>query len=216
MLDFKQIGTIAGVKVYIHNTLIHMLAIIILLSFCFQPENPILLPLLFVSTWVIVFLHEWGHIIAARYFGEMCSQLLMTPIGGAAILSGAGKKPIATIVIALAGPMVNLLLNLILIPLFLLFTDNEFIVNLTALNLLIMGFNLIPAYPMDGGRVLQGLLWLWMDRHTATIWAVRSGKALAVLMGAFALSISHIMMFIVAIFIYVAASRDIESAKNSK
>ncbi|ATC62571.1 hypothetical protein CMV30_00480 [Nibricoccus aquaticus] len=146
-----------------------------------------------------VVLHELGHAFAARRFGINVSRILLLPIGGMAEFDRIPREPRQEIIIALAGPAVNfLLINLLLLLVTLPATMDEFLsFDLTfeslARHLLFMNaamgcFNLVPVFPMDGGRVLRALLAKRFPYPLATFWAATVGKLFALAAIGFALT----------------------------
>lgn len=150
--------------------------------------------LVFLFFWVFTFvvLHEFGHALTARRYGINTYDIVLLPIGGLARLMRSPTRPWEEFVIALAGPMVNLVLAF-LMGFWLVITRpwpwitleayhlqaSTFIPTLVILNLSLFFFNLIPALPMDGGRVLRSILAFFMPRRKATLVAVILGKIIA-------------------------------------
>jgi Zn-dependent protease len=150
------------------------------------------------SVFVCIILHEFGHALTARKFGVKTKDIVLFPIGGMARLNRLPDKPFQEFVVALAGPFVNILIAFVLFPFFWFYTrpalvthavpdpdnidDNYFffLPLLLFLNLLLALFNLIPAFPMDGGRILRALLTIKLGRLNATKIAVALGHVIAV------------------------------------
>src|SRR5262249_23978187 len=137
-----------------------------------------------------VLLHELGHSAVARRFGVRITSITLYPFGGIAALTEIPREPAKEILIAIAGPLVNFVLaaGLFVGAAFLLparhlgfesLTGADLIPSLFSANLLLGLFNLIPAYPMDGGRILRGILASRTDYLHATRWAARIGKVFA-------------------------------------
>jgi len=171
-----------------------------------------------------VALHEFGHALAAQRFGIPVREIVLLPIGGVALLGRQARHPVQELVIAAAGPAVNVVIMATLLPLlwmvgetrpvgamlFLSQGDTGLSVSdalrwLFVANLNLVLFNLIPAFPLDGGRILRGLLGLRMDWGRATRWATTTGQTLAVAMGVWALLSGQMMLMFVAILVFVAA-----------
>ncbi|MGK0366174.1 MAG: Zn-dependent protease/predicted transcriptional regulator [Saprospiraceae bacterium] len=141
-----------------------------------------------------VTLHEFGHALAARRYGVGTKDIALYPIGGIARLERLPKKPIQEFVVAIAGPLVNFAIALLLLP-YMIFMPNsleileagksfagsasDFLPAMFVLNLGLGIFNLIPAFPMDGGRIFRALISLKLDRVKATLVAARLGQIIA-------------------------------------
>jgi Zn-dependent protease len=138
--------------------------------------------------FVCVILHELGHSLTAQRYGVKVPRILLLPIGGMAEMDQIPRKPSAEMLITIAGPAVNFLLVALLLPLswHALF-DNEaagysvssLLGTLCYANLMMGIFNMIPVYPMDGGRILRSLLAVWLPYMQATWWAVMIARVLA-------------------------------------
>jgi Zn-dependent protease/CBS domain-containing protein len=163
-----------------------------------------------------VVLHEFGHILMARRFGIATPDITLLPIGGVASMERMPEKPGQEILVALAGPAVNVVIFLVL---FILMggsidvtavagverTPRDLLAQVAVANLVLVVFNLIPAFPMDGGRVLRALLVPRLGRARATRIAANIGQALAVLIGVLGL-MGNPFLLLIAVFIYLAAS----------
>jgi stage IV sporulation protein FB len=174
-----------------------------------------------LALFACVVAHEFGHALAARRYGIRTPDITLLPIGGLARLERMPEKSGQEIVVALAGPAVNVVIFLVLLLVVnagfnmdaLQRLDNpalDFMVRLASVNLFLVLFNLIPAFPMDGGRVLRAVLALWTTRRQATNIAARVGQALAFVFGFFGLMGNPMLLFI-AIFVYLAATAEAQS-----
>jgi Zn-dependent protease len=173
--------------------------------------------LLLISVFGCVLLHEFGHALMARRFGIETEDITLYPIGGVARLRRLPRAPGAELLIALAGPAVNFaivgaLTLLSAVGLEALVIDADlgmvaaFVEQLWWVNLILGAFNLIPAFPMDGGRVLRALLSGVLSRAQATSIAAGIGRVLAVLFGITALLVTHNLMHVaLAAFIFFAS-----------
>jgi Zn-dependent protease len=182
-----KLGRIAGIDVFVHPTFL-------LVLFIRSPWPGIPAPLFWISVFGCVVLHEFGHALMARRFGIGTENITLYPIGGVARLRRLPRAPGAELLIALAGPAVNFAIVGTLMALgflglgpILTATGLEFLASflemLWSVNLILGLFNLIPAFPMDGGRVLRALLSGWLGRAQATTIAAGLGRLLAVLFG---------------------------------
>ncbi|MEE9216630.1 MAG: site-2 protease family protein [Anaerolineales bacterium] len=175
--------------------------------------------------FVIVVLHELGHSIAAQSYGIQVKQIVLLPIGGLAQLGRMPEKPSQELVISAAGPLVNIALAAVLAVLGLAYGQElglQFAFRLPAgitlgavfsyvfaANLFLGLFNLLPAFPMDGGRILRSLLAMRIDYSRATMLAVTIGQGLAVLMGLWGFfGGGGFFLIFIAIFIFGAAGQE--------
>jgi Zn-dependent protease/CBS domain-containing protein len=175
--------------------------------------------LFIIAVFACVVLHELGHAIAARRYGIRTPRITLLPIGGVAQLERMPEKPSEEIVVAIAGPLVNVIIAAFLI-LFLgasvdMTTLSEienpaagFLARLAVVNVALVLFNLIPAFPMDGGRVLRALLAMRFSRVHATEIAARVGQALSFMFGFLGLLTGNVLLIFVAIFVYMAATAE--------
>lgn len=170
-----------------------------------------------------VVLHEFGHALAARWFGIATPQITLLPIGGVALLERIPEKPLEEVCVAVAGPAVNVLIAGLLtgwISLTAGFPGVDAVasptvdlpVRLLGVNVWLVLFNLIPAFPMDGGRVLRALLALGTTHNRATQIAAGIGQFIAVVFGVLGL-LSNPMLILIALFIYFGAASEATLAK---
>lgn len=209
------IGRIAGTAVRIHITFVLFLAWIGFSAFRQGGAQAATQNLLFiVLLFLCVVLHEFGHIFMARRYGIRTPEVTLLPIGGVASLERIPEKPSQELAVALAGPAVNVVIALILVAILgahmegrVEQIDNPALglaTRLAATNVFLALFNMIPAFPMDGGRVLRALLSMGMGRDRGTQLAARIGQGLAFLLGFLGLFGNPILLFI-AIFVFLAA-----------
>ncbi len=173
-----------------------------------------------------VLLHEYGHALAARAFGVQTRDIIITPIGGLARLSGMPRKPHQEFVVTIAGPLVNLALALC-VALYLALTSQSllpperlvgfdgFTQLVLWLNLVLFAFNLIPAFPMDGGRILRSVLALVTDYRTATRIAGLMGQVLAVVAIGVGIYFGHYSLALIGLFVFMAAAGEMAMAVGS-
>jgi Zn-dependent protease len=190
-----KLGNVAGIGVFIHWTFAILIAFIIFKNYRAGHDMvQIAWSLLFIfSIFFTVFLHEMGHSLAAKRFNIVTKDITLLPIGGVARLESIPEKPKEELVVAIAGPMVNVILAIIIGVLVRIPQDaavltemlssgvnaGNFFVNFFIVNIWLALFNLIPAFPMDGGRVFRALLSMNMNRSKATLIAARVGQVLA-------------------------------------
>ena len=162
-----------------------------------------------------VVLHEFGHILMARRFGIETPDVILLPIGGVALMPRMPEKPAQELAVAVAGPMVNVVIAFLLFLLLgAIHPDNlvriddprvSLLARLAAANVFLVVFNMIPAFPMDGGRVLRALLAMKLGGARATQVAASVGQAFAFALGFLGLFGNPLLIFI-AIFVYMAAA----------
>lgn len=177
--------------------------------------------ILILAIFACVVAHEFGHALAARRYGIATPDITLLPIGGVARLERMPDKPGQEIVVALAGPAVNVVIAAVLILFLgtnvdlqsLEALDNPamgLLVQLAAINVFLVLFNMIPAFPMDGGRVLRAVLAIRRGRVEATNIAARIGQGLAFVFGFLGL-LGNPMLIFIAIFVYIAASAEAQA-----
>lgn len=171
-----------------------------------------------------VVLHEVGHALAARHFGIGTRDITLYPIGGVASLNRIPRNPYQELVIALAGPAVNVVLAGLfflaivsglgaLLPLAASPLDGSFLMGLMWANVVLVLFNLVPAFPMDGGRVLRAFLAMQLPYVQATEIAAKVGQAVAVVLGLVGLYLRMPILFLVALFVFLAAQAEARMAR---
>jgi Zn-dependent protease len=212
------IGRFGGTAVKIHITFILFLAWIAFSAWSRGgPAAALDSTVFIVLLFACVVLHEFGHIAAARRYGIGTPEVTLLPIGGVASLQRLPSDPSQELVVALAGPAVNLVIGLLLIAAIgpahladLMQIDNpnlSLVSRLAVANIFLAVFNLIPAFPMDGGRVLHALVAMRVGGPRATEIAARIGQALAFGLGFLGLFGNPLLVFI-AIFVYIAAAAE--------
>jgi len=214
-----NIGSIAGTAVRIHVTFLLLLAWIFAVNYISGGPQAAWSGLVFiVLLFLCVLLHEFGHIFTARAFGIKTPEVILLPIGGVSRLERIPEKPSEEFLVTVAGPIVNVVIALVLILLgganlsaeHLSAVENAnagMIDRLAVVNLFLAVFNLIPAFPMDGGRVLRALLATRLGYVRATEIAAMIGQWVAFVLGFLGLFGNPILIFI-AIFVYLAAASE--------
>jgi Zn-dependent protease len=174
---------------------------------------------LILSFFVCVVLHELGHSLTAMRFGVRVSRILLLPIGGMAEFDRIPTKPSTELLITIAGPAVNFVLAGVLFPFFghALLDDvtlppfgwQEWGVHLLLANLVMGTFNLLPVFPMDGGRIFRALLAMRLSYLRATYWASTVGKYLALILAGFAaLYFDAYLLAALLLFIFYAGDAE--------
>jgi len=215
-----RIGRLAGIDIYIHATF--LLLILFILFINWQQGKNLATALSGVLFVLVIFgcivLHELGHALVARKYGIRTRDITLLPIGGLARLERMPDVPIQELWVALAGPAVNtaiagaLLLVVALLGLHpqaetFRWAGGSFLNRLMVVNFWLVAFNLIPAFPMDGGRVLRALLARRMDYTRATLLAARVGQAIAWAFGLVGLFTDPFLLFI-ALFVWMGAEQE--------
>jgi len=172
--------------------------------------------LFFGLIFFIVLLHEFGHCLAGKYYNLFVRSVTLYPFGGVALME-MPTKPQQELVVSLAGPAVNVLLIPILWGIEMVYTKSDIASKIFEANLVLLAFNMLPSFPMDGGRVFRALLAMWLKDHSkATIIAARVGQGFC---GAFAILgmlVGNPVIIIVAGFIFLAAEQEITVAKSDR
>jgi Zn-dependent protease len=228
MKNALSLPKIAGISVYIHWTFSILIAWIIFTNLrAGMDATHIGWMLLFVlSLFGCVTLHELGHALAARRYGIKTIDITLYPIGGVARLEKMPEKPVQELVVALAGPLVNVVIMLLLLPVIanyswpeeetqqvMIINRNSFLPMLGIINIWLAVFNLIPAFPMDGGRVLRALLSMRINRVKATQLAATIGQIIAVGFVFAGFYLNPFLIFI-GLFIILGARSEAEMVKS--
>ena len=215
-----KLGKIADIGIFIHWTFSLLILFIVFINYrSGQNATQILWSVFFVlSIFITVVMHELGHALAAKRYNIITKDITLLPIGGIARLEKIPEKPIEELIVAIAGPLVNIVLAVIT-GIFITIpatseqlmaqlangvNANNFFLNFFLVNFWLALFNLIPAFPMDGGRILRALLSFRLQRHVATRMSARIGQFLAlgfILLGFFT---SPFLIFI-GIFVIIGA-----------
>jgi stage IV sporulation protein FB len=214
-----SVGRLGGIEVRIHLTFFLLVVWLAVTAGAKGGQAAAIDAVVFIlAIFACVLAHEFGHILVARHFGIGTRDITLLPIGGVASIERMPEKPGQELLIALAGPAVNVVIALILFALHgaggsiniagaLENHDVDLITRLASVNVVLVIFNLIPAFPMDGGRVLRALLSYRMDRAEATRLAARIGQGMAFFLGFMGLFGNPLLLFI-ALFVFLAAAHE--------
>jgi len=215
-----KLGRFLGIDVYIHFTFLLLLGFIGLSQAMAGGGMAAAVNsmIFFLSLFGCVLLHEYGHALMARRYGIPTKDIMLLPIGGVARLERMPDRPIQELWVALAGPAVNVVIAAALgawltltntwEPISALSaTKGGLLERLFAVNIFLVLFNLLPAFPMDGGRVLRSLLAMRMQYARATRIAARIGQGMAVLFG-FAGLFGNPMLLLIALFVWIGAGQE--------
>lgn len=212
-----HLARIAGIDVRIHATFVLLLVWFGSVYYADGGQAAMLAGLSFIILlFLCVLLHEFGHALAARAYGINTPDITLLPIGGVARLERMPDKPWQELVVALAGPAVNVViafaLYLVIGGVFRLGEleqvaegGGNLLTRLLAINVMLVVFNLMPAFPMDGGRVLRAALAMRMKHARATQIAATVGQVVAVLFGLFGLLGGNPFLLFIAVFVFFGA-----------
>lgn len=218
-----------GINVFAHWTFALLLAIIAWQHYRGAPAGGELAAVaqgvgLTLTIFACVVMHEFGHALAARRYKIKTREIVIQIIGGVARLEGEARTPAQELVIAIAGPLVNVVILCVLVPLELgilgveeltsaRISGGQFLAQIIWANFMLVVFNMIPAFPMDGGRVLRALLWYATSHARATTIAARVGQAVAVLFAVVGLTLGWSALILVGVFVFFAAGAEIQVSK---
>lgn len=218
-----RLARILGTDVKVHFTFV------LLLGFLFLSwqqaggvDAALQLTGLFLALFFCIVLHEFGHILMARHFGIRTPDVVILPIGGVARLERVPEVPRQELLIALAGPLVTAAIAVGLAAwlvgrgeLITLTNADELqgslALDLLQANVVLLFFNLIPAFPLDGGRVFRALLAMRMPHLKATRLAAKTGQALAIGGGLYGLATGQTWLMVVALFVFLSAGQELAS-----
>jgi Zn-dependent protease len=215
-----KLTRLAGIDVYVHATFFILIAWIGLSYWLLSGSLAAVISGVgfILALFACVVLHELGHALVARRYGIRTRDITLLPIGGVAALERMPEEPKQEVTMALAGPAVNLVIALglwlwlsvsnALVPVSQLsLTGGPFLERLMLVNIMLAVFNLLPAFPMDGGRVLRAALAMRMDRNRATQLAAGIGQGLALWLGFLGLFYNPFLIFI-ALFVWIGAAAE--------
>ena len=215
-----KLARIAGIDVYVHATFLMLLGWIAMIHWAEgRSVAAVVSGVGFILVlFACVVLHEFGHALTAQRYGIRTRDITLLPIGGLARMERLPKDPVQELWVALAGPAVNVVIALLLFALLRISGDWEavdrvgiargaFVERVMLANAALVAFNLLPAFPMDGGRVLRALLATRMDHGLATQRAAWIGQAMAIAFGFIGLFSNPILVFI-AFFIWIGAGQE--------
>jgi Zn-dependent protease len=212
-----KIGRIAGIPIFVHWTFLILIAWLVL-GELLEGHDLVttMLQVGFVlSLFGCVVLHELGHALAARHYGVQTADITLLPIGGLARLQRIPDQPLQELVVAVAGPAVNVLIVAVLLALGVSWPSNvndpqhlvlaRFWPKLLVVNVFLFLFNLLPAFPMDGGRVLRALLAMRLEYTRATRIAASIGQVMAIVFGLLGLTSGNPILLLIALFVWIGA-----------
>lgn len=236
-----KLGSLFGINVYVHITWLLLPLLIVIASSAVGWLDGVFHLALVITVFACVVLHELGHALTARYYGIGTRDITLYPIGGVARLEGMPDRPSHELLVAIAGPLVNVLIALGLTPLVwgviltrgmppaevedavalgLGTTALLFGLYVWILNVGLVLFNMLPTFPMDGGRVLRAVLAMRLNLVRATEWAVTVGRVIVVTAIASALIWSpeifmqNPMLLVVGFFVLYAGQQELMAVRR--
>lgn len=227
-----QIARIAGIPIRLHWSFGF---IFLWVAYNGWKEDMAMYSILLMEMYVVILfccvvLHEYGHALMARKYGHHTRDILLTPIGGIARLESISEKPIQEFWIAIAGPAVNIVIAIVLGAIILIMGISKFFPQEYAFpeadaslrsilplimisNIMLALFNFIPAFPMDGGRILRALLSMKFPRLKSTIIAARIGQILAAVFFVYAVYHNQWTLCLVCMFIFITAGSELKQVQ---
>ena len=225
-----RLFTLAGTEVRVHVTFLLLLLFVASQSYLTGQGLPAALEsTLFITImFACVVLHEFGHVLAARGYGIRTPDITLLPIGGVARLERMPRKPSEELVVAISGPLVNVIIAAAIWlgfgietafhPGYDFLKSGGFFEKLMMWNIFMVAFNLIPAFPMDGGRVLRAVFAMFMEYGAATRRAASIGQGIAMMVAIFML-LNHTfqpMILLICFFIFMAAGQEAASVTQEE
>lgn len=218
------IGTVKGTVVRIHWTFVIFLGWIVLAAYAANgPQAAFSSGLFFVLLFGSVLLHEFGHIFTARKFGVRTPDVVLLPIGGVSQMERIPEKPSQELLISLAGPAVNVVIGGAIVlalgglpqhpDMNMTNLGKHLWTHLAFTNFALAAFNLLPAFPMDGGRALRALLAWRLGYSRGTRAAAITGQVFAVLFGLLGIASGNLILALIALFVWFAAGSESSAAQ---
>jgi Zn-dependent protease len=216
-----RLGRVSGIAIKMHATFLLLLVWIAMANWAQGPGAVVVSIIFILALFACVVLHELGHALTAQRFGIKTRDITLLPIGGIARLERMPDDPKQELLVALAGPAVNVVIAGVLFGATRLLGDvyvvrpledvrAGFFGTLMAVNIFLVLFNMLPAFPMDGGRVVRALLATRMDYVRATQIAASLGQAMAFMFGFAGLFYIHNpMLLLIAVFVWVGAAQEL-------
>ncbi len=216
-----KIGSAWGIPIELHITFILLMAAVFVLSYFSSPQFYLFVLIMFLFVFVVV--HELAHSVVARHFNIKVRKIVLYPIGGVSEIEEIPEKPSIEWRMAVAGPLTSFIIGGVLFGLSQVIsiatppapitstisTAGNLTLDLAVLNLILGAFNMIPAFPMDGGRVFRALLAERMKFSDATKYAAYIGRIFGIFMVVFGIFYSF-WFIIIGVFIYIGASEEAE------
>lgn len=200
-----NIGTYFGIPLNLHWTFFLFVA-----GLTIYLSHWVVIPILIVLYSFVIF-HEFGHALTARYFNIQCESITIYPIGGIARINLSGDNPTHEFWVTIMGPLVNVFFAVC----FYFFSDNLIILILMWFNISVFVFNMVPAWPMDGGRILRSILCQFFDFYFATKIAVYTSYFFIICLGIYSVLTFKLLILIILPILFFAAKRELERVSES-
>ena len=227
-----KVGTLFSIPVKVHSSIILVFGVVayVCYEYNLSQEEIIGFSAYIICVFICVLLHEYGHILMARYYGIETKDIILSAVGGLARLKGTIKKPNQELMISLAGPLVNVVLAFAILIAFKILgigwlqveVDYNIFANtigfihmLMIMNAFLCLFNLIPAFPMDGGRILRALLSYKMPVLKATYIAMIVGRIFALAFIILGVYNGILTLILVGLVVYILAGVEYGALKKS-
>jgi len=219
-----KISTLFGIGIYVHATFLLLPLLLFFINLQTSGLAWALYAVMMIpAVFACVVLHELGHALTARHYGIGTRDITLYPIGGVARLESLPQRPLEEFWIAVAGPAVNVAIATVLAGLLFLIVGFDLsiltdslaglaLLHLIFVNVVLVVFNMLPAFPMDGGRVLRALLATRLGQLQATTIAAQIGVAMAVLFGVVGLFVNP-MLPVVGLFVFFAGQQELAAVR---
>ena len=214
-----KIFKIFGIPIKVHISFL-LLIFVLLYFFVSSGLGSFLFSLFWIiAIFTVVILHELAHSIVGRLFGYKVEDITLLPIGGMARMKDIPEKPIAEILVAVSGPMINIIIGLLGLLVFSLIYGKAFLMDMDfesytfprmfiSFNFIMAIFNLLPIFPMDGGRVLRGILAIFFNYSKSTHIAAEVGRVLAIMMVVIAIFFKQYWIALIGVFIFFGSKQE--------
>lgn len=213
-----RIGSIFGIPVTVHITFLLLLLLVFFAGQSIIGTGGLNGVVFVILVFASVVFHELSHATVARHYGINVVDITLLPIGGVARMATPPDNPKQEILIAAAGPAASLALAFCLwflasavgtgVSISDMSVRGGLLAQLTAVNVVLALFNLLPAFPMDGGRILRGFLGLYLSQYKATRIAVGIGQVFAIVLFFVGLMAMNFFMILIALFVYIGAESE--------